>query len=33
MSASLIADLEFFLLDVATSADEMEKQFTDVDKY
>lgn len=33
MSASLIDDLEFFLLDVATIADETEKQFTDMDKY
>lgn len=33
MSASLIDDLEFFLLDVATVADETEKLFTDKDKY
>ena len=31
--ASVIDDLEFFLLDVATVADETEKLFTDKDKY
>ena len=33
MPASMIDDLEFFLLDVATVADEMGKQFTEKDNY